>query len=73
MKKENVSKHMTGLKLQNNKNLFIERNVYFEKYCDMFENDINKLLSHFDKFRHEEMSYQKRWGEVIEELKSINK
>jgi hypothetical protein len=72
-KKENLSKNITGLKLQNNKNLYLERNYYYDQYCENFKNDLNNLIAYFDNFREEEAKYEKRWEEIVKELKSINK
>ena len=68
-KKENLSKNITGLKLQNNKNSYNERNAYYEKYSQIFKNEIDGILGKFDGLRDEENKYQKRWEEVIKGLK----
>jgi hypothetical protein len=60
------------LKLQNNKNLYKERNIFFEKFCESFKEDVDKILKNFDFIRDEEKKYQKRWTEVIQALKGIN-
>lgn len=72
-KKENFTKTVTGLKLQNNKNLFIERNNYYEKYIESFKNSIKNIIENFNNLRKEETDYEKRWGEIVAELRNSMK
>ena len=73
LKKENLSKNIIGLKLKNNKNLFVERNINIEKYSDNFKNDLEYIIAFFDKFRNIEHKYKKRWEETLKELRTIMK
>jgi hypothetical protein len=62
-----------GLKLQNNKNLLLERNSFFENYCVRFQESVEMIIEDFNKVRLEEMNYQTRWNEMTKELRSVNK
>jgi len=73
LKKENSSKNIIGLNLKNNKNLFVERNINIEKYCDNFKNDLEFIIEFFDKFRNIEHKYKQRWEETLRELRTIMK
>ncbi len=69
-KKENLSKNITGLKLKNNKNLFLKRNECFENYSKVFNKKIDSIIESFNILRVEEINYQIRWDEMTKELKS---
>jgi hypothetical protein len=68
-KKENYSKNITAIKLQNNKSLFLQRNSYYEKYSQGFKSNLSEILNKYDKIRAEEIEYQKRWNEIIQDLR----
>ncbi len=71
-KKELMTKNIVGLKLQNNKSLFIERNKLYESYTTKFKTEIDYLLEKFNKYREEELAYQKSWNEIIGGLINLN-
>ena len=68
-KKENFSKNIIALKLQNNKNLFLKRNESFENYCKEFGVTVDRIIDIFNTLRKEEIKYQSRWDEMTKELK----
>jgi hypothetical protein len=67
-KKESITKNITGIKLQNNKNLFLERIDYFEKYCEFFKSNIADFIEKYNQIRLKESEYIKRWNELIADL-----
>jgi hypothetical protein len=67
-RKETLSKNITGLKLTNNKNLFLMRIDYFNKYCEFFKSNIESFIEKFDNIRLTETEYVKRWNELIADL-----
>ena len=67
--KENYSKSITGIKLQNNKNLFIFRNEYYKTHCEEFNVSITNAIAKFNKERFEELEYKHKWDEMINKLK----
>jgi hypothetical protein len=72
-KKPNFSKSLTGLKLLNNKNLYKNRNNYYEFYCKKMKENIDDFLKYFDDLRQIEVKYSQRWNEIIQTLKTANK
>ena len=72
-KKDNWSKSLIGIKLQNNKNLFLERNKYYEQHCKEFNKTINEDISKFNIFRLEELEYKYKWDELVKDLKNTVK
>ena len=72
-KKDNWSKSLIGIKLQNNKNLFLERNKYYEQHCKEFNKIINEDISKFNIFRLEELEYKYKWDELVKDLKNTVK
>ena len=47
-RKDNWSKSITGIKLQNNKNLFIERNKFYKQHCETFNQNIKDDINKFN-------------------------
>ena len=72
-KKENLSKSIIGIKLQNNKNLFLERNKYYEQHCKEFNKTINEDINKYNEFRLQEMEYKYKWDELVKDLKNTLK
>ncbi len=72
-KKQIFSKSITGLKLLNNKNLYKNRNFYYEIYCKKIKENVDEYLNYFDSMRADELKYSLRWNEIIESLKTANK
>ena len=72
-KKDNWSKSIIGIKLQNNKNLFLERNKYYEQHCIEFNKKINEDIYKFNGLRIEELEYKYKWNELVKDLKNTVK
>ena len=72
-RKDNWSKNISGIKLQNNKNLFIERNKYYKQHCDTFNKNIKEDINKFNQFRLEELEYKYKWDEMVKDLKNTLK
>ena len=72
-KKDNWSKSLIGIKLQNNKNLFLERNKYYEQHCKEFNKNIDEDINKFNIFRLEELEYKYKWDELVKDLKNTVK
>ena len=72
-KKDNWSKSIIGIKLQNNKNLFLERNKYYEQHCLEFNKNINEDINKFNELRLEELEYKYKWEELVKDLKNTLK
>ena len=72
-KKDNWSKSIIGIKLQNNKNLFEERNKYYEQHCLEFNKTINEDINKFNTFRLQELEYKYKWDELVKDLKNTVK
>ncbi len=51
--------------------MFLKKNEYYEFYAKFFQNSIDELIKYFDEIREEEISYKKRWGDVIDSLEKI--
>ena len=68
-KKDNWSKSMTGIKLQNNKNLFSFRNEYYKKHCEQFNSDINEFINKYNSERLQELEYNQKWKDTMKNLK----
>ena len=68
-KKDNWSKNMTGIKLQNNKNLFSFRNEYYKKHCEQFNSDINEFINKYNSERLQELEYNQKWKDTMKNLK----
>ena len=68
-KKDNWSKSMTGIKLQNNKNLFFFRNEYYKKHCEQFNSDINEFINKYNSERLQELEYNQKWKDTMKNLK----
>ena len=69
-KKDNWSKSMTGIKLQNNKNLFLFRNDYYKQHCDQFNENINEYINKYNKERVKDLEYHAKWNDSVKSLKS---
>ena len=72
-RKDNWSKSISGIKLQNNKNLFIERNKYYKQHCDNFNKNIKDDINKFNHFRLEELEYKYKWDEMVKDLRNTLK
>ena len=72
-KRDNWSKSIIGIKLQNNKNLFLERNKYYEQHCLDFNKNINEDIDKFNLLRLEESEYKYKWNELVKDLKNTVK
>ena len=72
-RKDNWSKSMIGIKLQNNKNLFLERNKYYEQHCKGFNENIKDDINKFNTFRLEELEYKFKWDEMVKDLRNTLK
>ena len=72
-RKDNWSKSITGIKLQNNKNLFIERNKYYKQHCETFNNNIKDDINKFNNLRVQELEYKFKWDEMVKDLKNTLK
>ena len=72
-KKGKWSKNIIGIKLQNNKNLFLERNKYYEQHCKEFNENINDDINKYNQYRMEELEYKYKWEELVKELKNTIK
>jgi hypothetical protein len=68
-KKDNWSKSMTGIKLQNNKNLFLFRNDYYKQHCDQFNKNINEYINKYNTERVKDLEYHAKWNESVKSLK----
>ena len=68
-KKDNWSKSMVGIKLQNNKNLFMFRNEYYKQHCDQFNSDINEFINKYNSERLQELEYNQKWKDTMKSLK----
>ena len=68
-----MSKNIIGIKLQNNKNLFLERNKYYEQHCKEFNENINDDINKYNQYRMEELEYKYKWEELVKELKNTIK
>ena len=69
-RKDDWSKSIIGIKLQNNKNLFLERNKYYDEHCKEFNENINEDLNKFNNLRLEELEYKNKWDEMVKDLKN---
>ena len=67
--KDVFSKSITGIKLQNNKNLFIFRNDYYKLHCDQFNSNISNAITKYNKERFEELEYKHKWDEMMKKVK----
>ena len=72
-KKDNWSKSIVGIKLENNKNLFLERNKYYEQHCTEFNKSINEYINKYNGLRLEELEYKYKWEELVKDLKNTVK
>ena len=72
-RKDNWSKSIAGIKLQNNKNLFYERNKYYKQHCDSFNKNIKDDINKFNNLRMEELEYKYKWEELVKDLKNTIK
>ena len=72
-KRDNWSKSLIGIKLQNNKNLFLERNKYYEQHCLEFNKNITEDINKFNALRLEELEYKYKWDELVKDLKDTVK
>ena len=72
-RKDNWSKSISGIKLQNNKNLFVERNKYYKQHCDTFNKNINDDINKYNNFRLEELEYKYKWDEMVKDLRNTLK
>ncbi len=72
-RKDNWSKNITGIKLQNNKNLFIERNKFYKQHCEIFNNNIKDDIDKFNNLRVQELEYKFKWDEMVKDLKNTLK
>ena len=72
-KKGKWSKNIIGIKLQNNKNLFLERNKYYEQHCKEFNENINDDINKYNQYRMEELEYKYKWEELVKDLKNTIK
>ena len=72
-RKDNWSKSITGIKLQNNKNLFIERNKFYKQHCETFNTNIKEDLNKFNNLRVQELEYKFKWDEMVKDLKNTLK
>ena len=72
-KRDDWSKSIIGIKLQNNKNLFLERNKYYEQHCLEFNKNITEDINKFNELRLEELEYKYKWEELVKDLKDTVK
>ena len=72
-KRDNWSKSLIGIKMQNNKNLFLERNKYYEQHCLEFNKNITEDINKFNALRLEELEYKYKWDELVKDLKDTVK
>ena len=72
-RKDNWSKSIAGIKLQNNKNLFNERNKYYKQHCESFNKNIKEDINKFNHFRLEELEYKYKWDEMVKDLRNTLK
>ena len=72
-RKDNWSKSIVGIKLQNNKNLFLERNKYYEQHCKGFNENIKEDINKFNLLRLDELEYKQKWDEMVNDLKNTLK
>jgi hypothetical protein len=72
-RRDNWSKSITGIKLQNNKNLFLERNKFYKNHCDTFNNNIKDDIDKFNNLRVQELEYKFKWDEMVKDLKNTLK
>ena len=72
-RKDTWSKSITGIKLQNNKNLFIERNRFYKQHCETFNNNIKEDIEKFNNLRIQELEYKFKWDEMVKDLKNTLK
>ena len=56
--KDHWSKSITGIKTQNNKILFIERNKYYKKHCVTYNNNIKEDIKEYNILRVQELEYK---------------
>ena len=70
---DNWSKSIIGIKLQNNKNLFLERNKYYDQHCKGFNENIKEDINKFNNLRLEELEYKFKWDEMVKDLKNTLK
>jgi hypothetical protein len=72
-RKDNWSKSINGIKLQNNKNLFLERNKYYKQHCETFNINIKEDINKFNNLRVQELEYKFKWDEMVKDLKNTLK
>jgi hypothetical protein len=60
---------MVGIKLQNNKNLFLFRNAYYKQHCEQFNKDINEYINKYNSERLQELEYNQKWKDTVKDLK----
>ena len=72
-RKDNWSKSISGIKLQNNKNLFKERNNYYKLHCESFNKNIKDDINKFNQLRLEELEYKYKWDEMVKDLRNTLK
>ena len=72
-RKDNWSKSIAGIKLQNNKNLFKERNNYYKLHCESFNKNIKDDINKFNQLRLEELEYKYKWDEMVKDLRNTLK
>ena len=70
---KNYSKSISGIKLQNNKNLFQSRNYFYKKHTDNFNACIKEYIDNFNNLRLQEIEYKFKWDEMIKDLKATLK
>lgn len=72
-RKDDWSKSIVGIKLQNNKNLFLERNKYYEQHCKGFNENVQDDINKFNNYRLEELEYKSKWDEMVKDLQNTLK
>ena len=72
-RKDNWSKSISGIKLQNNKNLFNERNKYYKQHCESFNKNIKEDINKYNQFRLEELEYKYKSNEMFKDLRNTLK
>ena len=72
-RKDNWSKSIVGIKLQNNKNLFLERNKYYEQHCKSFNENISEDIKKYNVLRMQELEYKSKWDEMVKDLQNTLK
>jgi hypothetical protein len=72
-RKDDWSKSIIGIKLQNNKNLFLERNKYYEQHCKGFNENVQDDINKFNNYRLEELEYKSKWDEMVKDLQNTLK